>query len=71
MKYIKLSEWAKLNGMEYQTAFKHFKKGLIKNSKQLETGTILISVPTENEYLNEILNEILNELKKLNFNFNK
>lgn len=66
MKYIKLSEWAKETGIEYQTAFKHFKKGLIENSKQLESGTILVGVLEEKDETIVILNNILNELKKIN-----
>lgn len=39
---MKLSEYAKLKGVCYRTAYLWFKKGLINNAKQLQTGTILI-----------------------------
>jgi len=41
-KYIKLSTYAKLNDIKYHAAFLQFKKGLIPNTKQLATGTILV-----------------------------
>jgi len=42
---IKLSEFAKLNGVSYMTAFRWFKAGLIKG-KQMPTSTILIEQET-------------------------
>jgi putative resolvase len=42
MRYKRLSEYAKDIGVAYVTAYRHFKKGLIPNSKQIETGTILV-----------------------------
>lgn len=39
---MKLSEYAKKLGIQYQTAFKHFKQGLIPNAYQLDTGTIIV-----------------------------
>ncbi len=47
MKYKKLSQYAKDNGICYHTAFNYFKKDLIKNVKQLETGTILVGYEEE------------------------
>lgn len=41
-KYIKLSQWAKDNGFTYQGALRLHKKGMIPNTKVLETGTILV-----------------------------
>jgi hypothetical protein len=38
---MKLSEYAKQNNIGYQTAWLHYKKGLIKG-KQLQSGTIVI-----------------------------
>lgn len=38
---MKLSEWAKINSVTYQTAKNHWKKGLIRG-KQLATGTIVV-----------------------------
>jgi putative resolvase len=42
MKYKKLSEYAKDNGISYITAYRHYKKGLLDDCKQLDTGTILV-----------------------------
>ena len=42
MKYKKLSAYAKDNGICYHTAYSYFRKGLIPNTKQLETGTIFV-----------------------------
>ena len=53
MKYKKLSEYAKDNGICYHTAYSYFRKGLIPNTKQLETGTILVGYGGE---LNKIDN---------------
>ena len=43
-KYIKLSEWAKMNNYSYRGAFGLFKRDGIPKSKQLDSGTILIEV---------------------------
>lgn len=39
---MKLSDWAKKEGIHYQTAWKWYHKGLIPNAVQIETGTILV-----------------------------
>lgn len=39
---IKLSKWAKENGVCYHTAYKWFRDGKIDNAIQLDTGTILV-----------------------------
>jgi hypothetical protein len=57
---MKLSEYAKKNNITYKTAWKHFKLGKIPNSRQLETGTVVIDEDEDN-YKN-----ILEELKKIN-----
>lgn len=51
---VKLSKWAKENGVCYHTAYRWFKDGRIPNSVQLETGTILIEggVSAENNSIN-------------------
>ena len=52
---IKLSDYAKQHNVCYRTAYNHFKKGLIANAYQLETGTIVIPdsyvPPTKQEYV--------------------
>jgi predicted site-specific integrase-resolvase len=40
--YIKLSKWAKLHDYTYHGAFLRFQSGKIKNTVQLENGTILV-----------------------------
>lgn len=41
---IKLSKWAKLNGICYQTAFNWFTQGKLKNAVQLDTGSIFVEL---------------------------
>ena len=52
-KYIKLSEYAKKNNIVYATTYRHYRKGLIENTKVLPTGTILIE-DTENHIESDI-----------------
>ena len=44
---MKLSEYAKKNSVSYKTAWKWFKDGLIPNSRQLKTGTIIVDESVE------------------------
>lgn len=39
---MKLSQWAKEQGIHYTTAYRWFKAGKILNAKQLDTGTIMV-----------------------------
>lgn len=39
---MKLSEYAKKNSISYQTAWLHYKQGLIKGARQLPTGTVVV-----------------------------
>ncbi|MEW6080943.1 MAG: IS607 family transposase, partial [Bacillota bacterium] len=42
---MKLSEWAKQNGVRYQTAWRWFKAGILPvPATRLPTGTILVDV---------------------------
>jgi putative resolvase len=43
---MKLSEYARKNSITYKTAWEHFKKGIIKNARQLASGTIVIDENT-------------------------
>jgi predicted site-specific integrase-resolvase len=43
----RLSEYAKIHGVTYRTAFNHFKAGLIENAYQLPSGRIVIPDSTE------------------------
>lgn len=44
---MKLSRYAKLNGIGYRAAYDHFKKGWIKGAYQTNTGTIIIPEPAQ------------------------
>ena len=39
---MRLNEYAKKNGISYQTAWNHFKADKIKNAYKLESGTIIV-----------------------------
>ena len=39
---MKLSEWAKINSLQYKSAHRLFKKGQVPNSRQLPSGTIIV-----------------------------
>lgn len=39
---MKLSQWAKKQGISYQTAWRHYKAGKIEGACQLATGTIIV-----------------------------
>ena len=56
---IKLSKYAKQNGISYMTAYRHFHLGYLKG-KQLISGTILIYEDSDN---NVKLDTKLNNLK--------
>lgn len=52
---MKLSEWARRNGLSYRTAWKLFKGGnLPVSAHQLKTGTILVSEGEELKKSNEV-----------------
>jgi putative resolvase len=43
---MKLSEWARRNGVHYQTAYRWFRSGTLPvPARKLATGTILVEVP--------------------------
>jgi|SRR5919202_6285261 predicted site-specific integrase-resolvase len=49
---MKLSEWAKLQGISYKTAWRWFKEGKLPVPiEQTATGTILVKLPDSNEGL--------------------
>lgn len=49
---MKLSKWAKQQGIHYSTALRWFHAGSIPNAKQLPTGTILVEEKNEIEQKN-------------------
>jgi len=47
---MKLSEWARRNGVHYQTAYRWFRSGVLPvPARKLPTGTILVEVPSATE----------------------
>lgn len=65
---MKLSEYAKLNSISYQTAWRHFKQGLIKNAKQLPSGTVVIDTDTSDEDYTVIYARVSSSENKSNLN---
>ncbi len=49
---MKLSEWAKKNSMQYKSAHRLFKRGMIPNARQLLSGTIVVDedIPDRQEH---------------------
>ena len=48
--HVKLSEWAKRNGVHYQTAWTWWKQGRLPAAAfQTESGTILVEVPGDSD----------------------
>lgn len=48
---MKLSHWAREQGVSYQTALRWFHANMIQNAKQMLTGTIVV---TENRTSKEV-----------------
>jgi len=47
---MKLSEWARRNGVHYQTAYRWFRSGTLPvPARKLPTGTILVEVPSASD----------------------
>lgn len=44
---MKLSQWAKQQGIHYTTAYRWFRLGKIPNATQYDTGTILVDTPLQ------------------------
>jgi putative resolvase len=57
-KVLKLSQYAKMMGVHYVTAFRWFKNGKIENAFQRDTGTIFVTVP-ENDTQKPKINKVL------------
>ena len=49
---LKLSAWAKKNGMSYATAYRWFKSGKL-NAAQVSTGTILVNEESDDNNVNK------------------
>ncbi len=68
---IKLSKWAKLNGVCYQTAFNWFKQGKLADAVQLDTGSIFIEQDLEGtKYQNVVIYaRVSDQSRKLEMNY--
>ena len=54
--YMKLSVWARKNGLGYRTAWNLFHKGMLPvAARQLETGTILVDEPSNADVQNVVI----------------
>jgi predicted site-specific integrase-resolvase len=64
---MKLATWAKQQGVDYKTAYRWFRAGILPvPSRQLLTGTILVDAEeTEESRLRRELAEVKAELHKL------
>jgi predicted site-specific integrase-resolvase len=61
---MKLTTWAKKQGIHYNTALRWFKAGKIQNAKQLDTGTIIVDEVETTEKIEE-MNKRLEKIEKL------
>lgn len=59
---LRLSEYARQNGISYRTAWRAFKAGKLTNARQLPSGAIVVD---EKETLEMGLKEVENQLKTL------
>lgn len=68
---IKLSKWAKLNGVCYQTAFNWFKQGKLADAVQLDTGSIFIEQDLEGTKSQNVViyARVSNQSRKLEMNY--
>ena len=64
---MKLSEWAKKQGIGYKTAWRWFNEGKIKNATQMDNGTILVEDGEIKDDIKTVLTKIegrLGEIEK-------
>ena len=47
---MKLSDYAKKNGIGYRPTWNHYKLGLIPNARKLPTETLIKQLSKENDY---------------------
>ena len=66
---MKLSDWAKKQGICYQTAYNWFKAGKIKNATQIDTGTIIIQETNEIEENIVLYARVSNQSRKKELNY--
>ena len=68
---MKLSKWAKLQGINYHTAYNWFNQGFIPNAKQLPTGTILVDETVNINTINKIVtySRVSNQSRKKELNY--
>lgn len=76
MNKIKLSEWAKKNGVTYRTAWNHFKAGKLKDKTEItETGAIYVLedalIQEKSENCAKSLDKLTLAIEKLTLALNK
>lgn len=52
---MKLSKWAKEQGIGYQTAWNMYKAGQLTNAYQLPTGTIIVKEKSNNNKIKTVV----------------
>ena len=64
---MKLSVWAKQQGITYKTAYRWFRSGILPcSSRQMPTGTILVDAEESEEFrLRRELGKMKTEMEKL------
>jgi putative resolvase len=62
---IKLSDYAERNGIKYNTAWKAFKEGRLKNARKLATGSIVIDEDPQMDRLDAALDRFEELLEKM------
>ncbi len=65
---MKLSQWAKKQGLTYKTAWSMYNKQLIPNARQLLTGTIIVDdeIAQDEKDIKQYLMEVISLLKMIN-----
>lgn len=72
MPKMKLADWARVNGLSYITAHRHFHAGMIPNAHQLDSGTILVEVETpEQNMVGNSSNDAMSLFLKKTVEFSK
>lgn len=61
---MKLSTWARKNGISYRTAYSWFKAGRIKNARQMDNGTIMVD-EKDSKDVRELIIEMMEMLKEI------
>ena len=67
---MKLSQWAKLQGISYKTAWGMFNRKQIPSARKLPTGTIIVDNETiiggREDKMENLIMEVISLLKQIN-----